>query len=157
VKRALAIAFASLLLVAASDDPSEQLKDPAKEARARSLFQEFRCVVCQNENIAGSDADIAHDVRTLVREQIAAGSSDQQVRDYLRARYGDFILLRPRLTPRTALLWGGPFAIVLIGGALIVLRRRRQEAGEVSTTDDLTPAEAKALKQLQENRLTPGS
>ena len=147
--RVLAIAVASLFLMAASDDPSEYLADPAKEARAKALFEEIRCVVCQNESIAGSDADIAHDVRTLVREQIAAGASDKAVRDYLLGRYGEFILLRPRLNARNAILWGAPFAIVIIGVGLI-LRRRSQMVAVGSPDEALTPEELKALKQMQE-------
>lgn len=150
MKRVLATALAALLLIAA-DDPSEYLKDPAQEARAKALFEQIRCVVCQNESIAASSADIAHDVRTLVREQIAAGSTDADVRNYLLGRYGEFILLRPRFTVRNALLWGTPFAIVLVGGALIVLRRRKTDPTEPAPLEDLTAEELKALKQLQEN------
>lgn len=150
MRRVLAIAAASLFLMAASDDPSEYLADPAKEARAKALFEEIRCVVCQNESIAGSDADIAHDVRTLVREQIAAGATDTDVRQYLLGRYGEFILLRPRLSLRNAILWGAPFAIVLIGVGLI-LRRRPGVVAVASTDQELSADELKALKQLQEN------
>jgi cytochrome c-type biogenesis protein CcmH len=155
MRRVLAIAFASLFLMAASDDPTEYLADPAKEARAKALFEEIRCVVCQNESIAGSEADIAHDVRTLVREQIDAGASDKEVRQYLLGRYGEFILLRPRLSVRNAILWGAPFAIVLIGVALI-LRRRPRSLAVNGTEEDLTPQELEALKQMQERR-TPSS
>ena len=155
MRRVLAIAFASLFLMAASDDPKEYLADPAKEARAKALFEEIRCVVYQNESIAGSEADIAHDVRTLVREQIAAGASDKEVRQYLLGRYGEFILLRPRLSVRNAILWGAPFAIVLIGVGLI-LRRRPRSLAVNGTEEDLTPQELEALKQMQERR-TPSS
>jgi len=150
VKRVLAIALVSLFLTAAADDPSEYLADPVKEARAKALFEEIRCVVCQNESIAGSDADIAHDVRTLVREQIAAGASDKDVRLYLLGRYGEFILLRPRLSLRNTILWGAPFAIVIIGLGLI-LRRRPTIVADASVDQELSADEQKALKQLQEN------
>lgn len=148
MRRVLAIAVASLFLMAASDDPSEYIADPVKEARAKALFEEIRCVVCQNESIAGSDADIAHDVRTLVREQIAAGASDKDVRQYLLGRYGEFILLRPRMSPRNAILWAAPFVIVLIGAGLIL--RRRPTAG-APADQELSAEELRALKQLQEN------
>ena len=150
MRRVLAIAVASLFLMAASDDPSEYIADPVKEARAKALFEEIRCVVCQNESIAGSDADIAHDVRTLVREQIAAGASDKDVRQYLLGRYGEFILLRPRMSLRNAILWGAPFAIVIIGAGLI-LRRRPAPVAVSPAEQDLSAEELKALKQLQEN------
>jgi len=152
IRRTLALIGVAILLTAA-DDPKDYLKDPAEEARAKALFHEIRCVVCQNETIAGSDADIAHDVRMLVREQIAAGASDGEVKQYLLARYGDFILMRPRFTARNAVLWTLPFAIVLVGGALIVLRRRSGAAPAPDAPQDpLSPDELNALKQLQKNR-----
>lgn len=140
-----AAALAAVMLTAASDDVSEHIKDPKLEARAENLFSQFRCVVCQNESIAASEADIAHDMRKLVRAQVAAGKSDKDVRAYMFARYGDFILLRPRLTPATAILWGGPFAIVLGGLILLLMRRRRESAPEV----ELSKAELAKLKALE--------
>ena len=82
------------------------LKDPAQEARARRLSQELRCMVCQNQSIDDSEAPLAHDLRVLVRQRIEAGDTDQQVLNFLVARYGEFVLLRPRLEWRTLLLWG---------------------------------------------------
>lgn len=94
-----------------------QLPDPALEQRVRDLSREIRCVVCQSQSIAESDADIARDMRVLIREQVAAGRSDQEIRDYLVARYGDFVLFEPPFKASTYALWIGPFA--LLGAALI--------------------------------------
>lgn len=110
------------------------LADPADEARAQSLEREIRCVQCQNEPIAQSTADIARDMRTLVRERVAAGDSDTEIRAFFRTRYGDFVLFRPPFDSRTWLLWGAP--IVLLGGGLAAVmaaqRRRKDEGGELS-------------------------
>src|SRR5262245_14950460 len=95
--------------------PSEVLSDPALEARARSLSRELRCMVCQNQSIDDSDAPLAADLRVLVRERLQAGDSDTQVLDFLTARYGEFVLLKPRLAWHTALLWGAPPALLVIG------------------------------------------
>jgi cytochrome c-type biogenesis protein CcmH len=120
--RSLAILFVSLALATAAFavEPDEMLKDPALEARARALTQTLRCMVCQNESIDESNAPLARDLRVLVRERIAAGDSDVAVRDYLVARYGEFILLQPPFRPGTALLWGLPFLILLIAIVKIV-------------------------------------
>jgi len=155
IRRALLLVAAAVLLSAA-DDPSVYLKDPAQEARARELFQEIRCVVCQSETVAASEAPIAQQVRQIVRDQVAAGKSDAQIKDYLRARWGDFILLKPRFTARTALLWLLPFAIVIIGIVAIVMRRPKLVAADSPTEGALTDAELKALKQLQENSSSGG-
>ena len=88
--------------------PDEVLADPALEARARRLSEGLRCMVCQNQSIDESDADLARDLRILVRERLAAGDTDQQVMDYIVSRYGEFVLLKPRFSPRNALLWGTP-------------------------------------------------
>lgn len=92
------------------------LSDPEQEARAKTLFHEFRCVVCQGQALDESNAELAHDLRMLVRERIAAGDTNQQVRLYLSERYGDYILMRPPLKDSTALLWFGPLVILLLGG-----------------------------------------
>lgn len=111
-------------------DPEEQLKDPAQEARARSIERELRCVVCQSETIDDSTAPVAKALRTLVRERIVAGDDDKAVMTAVTARYGDFVLLKPRFSPQNAVLWLGPFAILFIGAgaAIVVMRRHAAEA-----------------------------
>jgi cytochrome c-type biogenesis protein CcmH len=106
--------------------PGEELADAAQEARARGLSREIRCLVCQNQSIDESEADLARDLRLILRERIAAGDSDAQVKDFLVARYGDFVLLDPPVKPKTWLLWFGPAAILLIAlsGAWLYLRPR---------------------------------
>ena len=120
--RRLAVVLLVLFLgaPALAVQPDEILKDPALEARARALSQELRCMVCQNQSIDDSDAPLAKDLRVLVRERLKQGESDGQVIDFLVARYGEFVLLRPRLNVRTALLWLGPPA-VLLGGVLALV------------------------------------
>jgi len=122
--------------------PDEQLKDPALEARARAISAELRCLVCQNQSIDDSEAPLAMDLRTLVREQLTAGKSDTQVLDYIVERYGQFVLLKPRFEPETLILWGTPFAVLLVAGAAMILRRRR---GQVAPETPLTEDEKRAL------------
>jgi cytochrome c-type biogenesis protein CcmH len=109
--------------------PDEMLSDPALEARARTVGQELRCLVCRNQSIDDSDADLAHDLRVLVRQRITAGDSDAQIVAYVRSRYGDFVLLRPPVTAGTVLLWAGPALILLLGGVAVArfYRGRRVE------------------------------
>jgi cytochrome c-type biogenesis protein CcmH len=123
--------------------PDEKLGDPALEERARALSQIVRCVVCQNESIDSSEATIARDLRLLIRERLLAGDSDQQVLDYLVARYGSFILLEPPFDPSTWLLWGAPFLVLLLGAALLAatLRRRRK-------ADEPAPLSSEELRRL---------
>src|SRR5215210_4054774 len=111
--------------------PDEILGDPALEARARVLSRELRCMVCQNQSIDDSDAGLARDLRLLVRERLQAGDSDRQVLDFLTARYGEFVLLKPRFGWDTAMLWLAPAVALLlgIGGLVALLRRRRADAG----------------------------
>ena len=121
--------FAALLSTAVlAVEADEMLKDPALEARARALSQTLRCMVCQNESIDESHAPLARDIRVLVRERIAAGDSDVAVREYLVARYGEFILLEPRFKPATALLWGLPILVLLIAAVKIVIAFARRRA-----------------------------
>ncbi|MBX9778170.1 MAG: cytochrome c-type biogenesis protein CcmH [Xanthobacteraceae bacterium] len=133
--------------------PDEILKDPAQEARARELSKQLRCMVCQNQSIDDSDAPLARDLRILVRERLQAGDSNSQVLDFLVQRYGEFVLLRPRLHWRTALLWLAP-PVLLIGGGLILLMlaRRRRGAGPVDAAlpqgGALTPDEERRLAGL---------
>ncbi len=107
-------------------EPSERLADPALEAHARTLSKELRCLVCQNQSIDESNADLAHDLRTLLRQRLVAGDSDQQVLDYVSARYGVFVLLDPPFTPLTYLLWLTPPLLVLGTGGLLIFRARRR-------------------------------
>lgn len=108
-------------------EPNEKLADPVLEARARDISKELRCLVCQNQSIDDSEADLARDLRHLVRDRIVAGDSDAQVLDFIVERYGQFVLLRPPFEPVTWVLWLGPLAILLVGAgaATLVFRRRR--------------------------------
>jgi cytochrome c-type biogenesis protein CcmH len=116
--------------------PDEMLPDPRLEARAREIGQELRCLVCRNQSIDDSDADLAHDLRLLVRRRLAVGDSDDQVVAYIRSRYGDFVLLRPPLEIGTALLWGGPALILLLGGIALLRFYRREEAAPAPLSTD---------------------
>jgi cytochrome c-type biogenesis protein CcmH len=130
--------------------PDEVLADPTLETRARVLSKELRCLVCQNQSIDDSAAPLARDLRVLVRERLTAGDSDPQVLDFLVARYGEFVLLRPRFSWRTALLWLGP-AGALLGGALVLLllgRGRARPAAAAGQGEALTPAEEARLAGL---------
>src|SRR5919197_3006116 len=111
-------------------EPNEVLADPALEARARALSKELRCMVCQNQSIDDSEAPLARDLRILVRERLQAGDSDRQVIDFLVARYGEFVLLKPRFAWHTAVLWLAPFTALFLGVIAITLawRRRRRSA-----------------------------
>jgi cytochrome c-type biogenesis protein CcmH len=123
--------IAALLLLATANgaalavQPDEILKDPALEARARALSRELRCMVCQNQSIDDSDAPLARDLRILVRERLTAGDSDRAVLDYLTARYGDFVLLKPRWAWHTALLWMVPILLLIAGAAIVIAGARR--------------------------------
>lgn len=135
------------VLPAFAVEPDERLADPALEARARALSEELRCLVCQNQSIDESDAPLARDLRILLRERITAGDSDAAVRDFLVDRYGEFILLKPRLSAHTVLLWATPVVVLVVGGliALGVMRRR----GEGGTAAPLSREEEEALARLE--------
>lgn len=122
--RKLLVLLAAVFCMAAASDPAERLPDPGQEARARAIFAEVRCLVCQNESIDDSQAELAGDLRRLVRDQIAAGKSDGQVKAYLTDRYGEFVLLKPAFSWGNGALWGAPF-LVVIGGLLLWLRNLR--------------------------------
>ena len=117
-----------LLLPALALEPGEALDDPALEARARAISRELRCLVCQNESIDDSAAPLARDLRRIVRERLLAGDTDAQVLDYVVERYGEYVLLRPRVKPQTWLLWFGPGLALVIGGIAIAFYVRRQAA-----------------------------
>ncbi|MEA2841693.1 MAG: cytochrome c-type biosis protein CcmH [Methylobacteriaceae bacterium] len=148
--RATALAFVvflTTLVPAYAVKPDEVLADPKLEARARAISSELRCMVCQNQSIDDSDAPLARDLRILVRERLKGGESDNSIRTFLTARYGDFILLKPPLKFETALLWLGPGVLLLLAGALIAFRRSRKGDGGFANTD-LTAEERAALATL---------
>jgi cytochrome c-type biogenesis protein CcmH len=144
--RAVVAMLAALVCAAASAravEPGEMLEDPVLEARARRLSQELRCVVCQNQSIDESNAPLAHDLRVIVRERLLAGDSDAHVLAFVEARYGEFVLLRPRFKPQTLLLWLAP-PLLLVGAAIFLLRARSRRAA--------APQEA-ALSRDEQRRL----
>jgi cytochrome c-type biogenesis protein CcmH len=128
--------------------PDEMLANPVQEARARALSRELRCMVCQNESIDDSEAPLAHDLRVLVRERIKAGDSDAQIIDFLVARYGEFVLLKPRLSWHTALLWGLPPMLLLVGGALVVVSLTRRSRAVGGENAELSNVEEKQLADI---------
>ena len=131
-------------------NPDEVLADPALEARARAISAELRCMVCQNQSIDDSNAELAKDLRVLVRERLKAGDSDDEVRAYLVSRYGEFVLLRPPLGFNTLLLWGMPVLLLAVGGFVIfrqAARRRRPEPAAPLSDD-----EQKALDAILDQR-----
>lgn len=146
--RALFLALA--LLFAASPalavNPDEILADPALEARARALSANLRCMVCQNQSIDDSNAELARDLRVLVRERIVKGDTDEQVIDYVVSRYGEFVLLKPRLSVRTLILWGAPAALFVAGLAVLVVYARRRPSA--TATAPLSEAEKAELDRL---------
>ncbi len=151
---ALAVAMVFAPAVLRAVEPGEMLADPALEARAREVSRELRCVVCQNESIDDSNAELAHDLRVLVRERIAAGDSDSQVIDYVVSRYGEFVLLRPRLKEETWALWFGPAVLLAIGVVVLALYlRRRARAEAAPVVPPLTEEEEVRLaRTLQDHR-----
>ena len=142
----LAAFLCAVALAAFAVEPGERLADPVLEARARAIGAELRCLVCQNQSIDDSNADLAHDLRVLIRERIAAGDSDQQVIDFLVQRYGDFILLDPPVKPATYVLWYGPFAVLLLGLAAVGLYARRRRTAPAAAP--LSAEEKRRLKRL---------
>jgi cytochrome c-type biogenesis protein CcmH len=128
--------------------PDEMLADPALEARARDIGQELRCLVCRNQSIDDSDADLAHDLRVLVRERLKAGDTNDRVIAYIRSRYGDFVLLRPPFEIATVLLWVGPALILLLGafGVVRFYRARTRDPGANAAA--LSPEERRRLQAV---------
>jgi cytochrome c-type biogenesis protein CcmH len=155
LKRILACVFTIAMMIGSPSafavQPDEIMSDPVKESRARDLSRELRCMVCQNQSIDDSDAPLARDLRLLVRERIAAGDSDGQVIDFLVARYGEFVLLKPRLKSQTLLLWLLP-PLALAGGGLALWihhrRRSKSEAAEDQALFKLSPDEEARLERL---------
>ena len=144
------ILAAILLLLAAAApsfavQPEEMLADPALEARARNLSTGLRCMVCQNQSIDDSDADLARDLRILVRERIASGETDEEVLAYVVSRYGEFVLLQPRFNVRNALLWATPAALLAAGGIFLLVHARRRRRPVAAA---LSPEEEARLKDI---------
>ncbi|HEY1981853.1 MAG TPA: cytochrome c-type biogenesis protein [Xanthobacteraceae bacterium] len=131
--------------------PDEMLANPVQEARARALSEELRCMVCQNESIDASEAPLAHDLRVLVRDRIKAGDTDAQIFDFLVARYGEFVLLRPRLSWHTAALWGLPPGLLLIGIVMLIVVIRRRGQGSPSAAPLTVAEETRVAELLRED------
>ena len=146
-KRLAMLALLAAMSPAFALSPDEQLQDPALEHRARAVSAQLRCLVCQNQSIDDSDAPLAKDLRTLVREQLSAGKTDAEIMDFVVARYGEYVLLKPRLSGETMLLWATPFAVLLIAGGVMLLRRRRSH---VAPETPLSDAERQALERAME-------
>ena len=156
VLHAAALAIALLAPSASwAVQPDEMLTNPVLEARARALSKNLRCMVCQNESIDDSEAPLAHDLRVLVRERIKAGNSDQQVLDFLVARYGEFVLLKPPLSWHTVALWGLPPAALLIGALVIIADLRRRRMGQPGEEANLSAAEEARLAKLLRDSSAP--
>jgi cytochrome c-type biogenesis protein CcmH len=139
------LCFLLLLTPAYAVQPDEILSDAKLETRARDLSTGFRCLVCQNQSIDESDAPLARDLRILIRERLTKGDSDAEIKDFVVARYGDFVLLKPRLNARTAVLWATPFLIILVGLG-VILRRRVVSPNNAESA--LSEEEQKALRDL---------
>ena len=143
--RWLLLCLLLLITPAYAVQPDEVLADAKLEQRARDLSTGFRCLVCQNQSIDESDAELARDLRILIRERLTKGDSDAEIKNFVVDRYGDYVLLKPRLTVRTAILWATPFLIVLLGAGLMLRRRAVSEDNAEST---LTAEEQAALRNL---------
>ena len=144
--RAVFAALAGVVCLAAASDPAERLPDPAQEAKARAIFRDVRCLVCQNESIDDSEAELAHDLRQIVREQVKAGRSEAEIKRFLTERYGEFVLLTPSFSAGNLILWGGPFLVVLLGVSLLLIRLRNRTADQ-----ELSATEAERLQRLAED------
>ena len=154
--RLIATATAVLLALTAAGawavQPGETLADPALEERAREIGKELRCLVCQNQSIDESDADLARDLRVLVRERLQAGDSDGQVVDYVVSRYGDFVLLRPPLKPATYALWFGPALILSLAVIAMIFYYRERARQGVNAAAPLSSADEERLARVLEER-----
>jgi cytochrome c-type biogenesis protein CcmH len=154
MRRPLAMLLVCLIAVGppaaamAATNPDEILQDPVLEQRARDLSRQLRCLVCQNQSIDDSDADLARDLRRIVREQLLAGRSDEEIIDYLTARYGDFVLLKPPVKPATWGLWFGPALVLVIAAAGIGVYVRRRAAPPDARTPELSADERRRLEAL---------
>ena len=129
-------------------NPNEMLDDPVLEDRARVISKDLRCLVCQNQSIDDSDAPLARDLRVLVRERLEAGDSNEAVIDFIVARYGEFVLLRPRMSAHTLLLWGSPLIVLVLGAGYLFVRARRKSSTPSGPSSGLSPDEEKELERL---------
>jgi cytochrome c-type biogenesis protein CcmH len=143
----LAALLLLVALAASAVEPRERLADPAQEARARSISSQLRCLVCQNESIDDSGADLAHDIRVFVRERLTAGDTNAQAMQAIVSRYGSFVLLKPPVEPATYLLWYGPPLLLAAGlaGTLVWLKRRQSTPADIAP---LNPEESRRLEGL---------
>jgi cytochrome c-type biogenesis protein CcmH len=147
--RIFALVWLCLLALGAAAgavEPGERLADPALEARARAISKELRCLVCQNESIDDSGAELAHDLRVLLRERLQRGDSDQEVRAFLVSRFGQFVLLRPPVEPATYALWFGPPLVLLLAAGTVILRLRRRSGEDAPAP--LSDIERRRLARL---------
>jgi len=149
---ALALALAGNTL---AKDAAPLADDPVLQARVIRIAEELRCLVCQNETIAASNADLAVDLRNQIRVQIGQGRSDAEIRDFMVQRYGDFVLYRPPLKSSTLALWLGPFVLLLVAGA-VLLRQIRRRRAQIAARE-LTPAEAERARRLLGEENSPAS
>jgi len=129
-------------------NPDELLADPVLEARAEAIGTSLRCLVCQNESIEASDADLAHDLRVLVRERLKAGDTDEQAKQYIVDRYGEFVLLQPVFALHTLILWLAAPALIVIGALVLFITARRRKSIVPAGADTLSAEETEALEQL---------
>jgi len=149
----IALTFIALLCIsipAHAVRPDEMLADPKLEARARDISRDLRCLVCRNQSIDDSEADLAHDLRVLVRDRLKAGDSDRQVVDYIVSRYGDFVLLKPPFEASTWLLWGGPLLVLVIGA--IGVRRFVRRQATATAPPPLTADEERRLAAMLDEK-----
>jgi cytochrome c-type biogenesis protein CcmH len=146
----LSLSVSLAMLPAKAVEPDEVLQDPALEARARQISEGLRCLVCQNQSIDDSAAPLAKDLRLLVRERLKAGDTDQQIEDFVVARYGEFVLLKPRFEPHTLLLWFATPAVFVVALLIVILAYRRRSAA--AQLAPLSKAEERKLKRLLEDR-----
>jgi cytochrome c-type biogenesis protein CcmH len=143
--RAFFAVLAGVACIAAASDPAERLPDPAQEAQAREIFRDVRCLVCQNESIDDSEAELARDLRQIVREQVKAGRSEPEIKRFLIDRYGEFVLLTPRFSAMNLALWAAPFLVVVAGVALLLVRLRKR-----APETELGAEEAERVRRLVE-------
>lgn len=154
MKRLLVLLLCLMPLFAYAGEAKDMAADPVLEKRMIGLAEKLRCLVCQNESLASSHAELAEDLRREVREQMSKGNSDQEIIDYLVSKYGDFVLYEPPMKPYTLLLWFGPFALLLVGGGALFfqLRKRRQSVPEATLSAEAQQRAAALLNNEKDNQ-----